>query len=92
MNRAAVIMQPPRLPQRVFNQLDTGNPRVVCPNLAVPPGADVEDMIVRGFDHAAVADDDDRLAPVFTDQVLDEAADANAEVHHRLTHFTVAGH
>ena len=65
MYRAAVVMQPPRLTKWVLDEFETRDSCIVRPDLAATPWADVENMIVRGFDHAAVADGNDRLIAVF---------------------------
>ncbi len=77
-------MQPPRLAARVLHILETGHAGILAPHLAASERADVEDVVEGQLDDPTVTNGHDDLIAVLLNHVLDERADAGAEVHQAL--------
>ena len=64
------------------NILKMGDASICCPHFAMAVGTDIEDEVEEGVNDEAVADDEDGFVNVGVHEVLQECADAGAEVQH----------
>ena len=62
-----------------------GNAGIVGAHFAMPPGANVEDVVEADFDDAAVTKNEHGVVAMALNEFFDEDADAGAEVHQTFT-------
>ena len=86
-----VVVQTPRFPPGMGDVFEVGHAGVVVPDLATPPGANVENMIEGCLYYPAVTDRNDYVVQVLFDQLFDKQTCAGAEVDIRFSPFKMKG-